>query len=448
MQVRFGGSHRKATNHGNGGNGGHANATGASTGLTLLYKRLRSRASWPRQWHWSELSKRQRQLVLATAGVAVLGAIIALWPARGFEAYGVVTAQELSISADADLTVTDCYVRVGDRVKAGDPLFVTVNGDPSATLAELGERLDSMRLRLLSLEASEPSAAPELADEAERRAEAVAALAATTDALAAMPEAPDLSAIDLDLGTADAAVDNAMAAHRRSQIQLGEIERLRALDAAPIGDLRSAEDREGARYRALQEALLRKRSLEAERGSLIAEHALARSALADRLRREQENLAAIEQRLLRQRDRLVADLGDEISRIKAERERVVEAHEPDTHLASASCVVREVAVADGTTLIAGAPIMRLDLDDRLQVQAYVPGSRRSELSTIKHAWIYPDDDGRIDGAIATRAKVALPVPEAVRQRVDFDDTKALLVVIEPEGEGELVPGEVVRLRVW
>jgi len=195
MQVRFGG-HRKDTGHGrNNGNGGQAHAVGRSSGVALLYKRLRSRARWPRAWHWREFSKRQRQAALGALGVVVIAVIIALWPARGFEAYGVVTAQELRLSADGDVTVTDCYVRVGDRVKAGDPLYVTVNGDPSGTLAELGEQLDSLRLRLLSLEASEPAAAHELADEAERQAAADAALAATRDALAAMPEAPDLSAL-------------------------------------------------------------------------------------------------------------------------------------------------------------------------------------------------------------------------------------------------------------
>lgn len=442
MRIRFNGDDRRGNGNGN-GHGGQP-----SRGLTLLYKRLRSRARWPRTWTWDALGKRQRQAVVAATGVVVLLLVILLWPARGFVAYGVVSAQELALHAEHDLEVTDCYVRVGDRVRAGDPLYVTVNGDPASRLAGLDERIGLLRLRQLALEGSEPAAAPELAAEADALADSAAALATVRDELAALPDQPDLTAFDLQLATASAAVDDAMRAHRRSQLQLGEIERLRALDAAPIGDLRSAEDREGERYGALQDALLRKRSLEEERGRAIATHALRRSALRDRLQREEEQVAAVEQRLARQRDRLVADLGDEIARLESERTRVRTAHAPRTHLAPADCVVREVSVADGTGVIAGAPIVRLDLAERLEVRAYVPGKHRGALRELRRAAIFPQDDGRIAGTVATRARVAVPVPAAVRDRMDDETASALLVVVEPAAGADLIPGEVVRLRLW
>jgi multidrug resistance efflux pump len=446
MQVRFRDGRERSDNGNGNGNGNGYRASGPA--WLRVIKRWRSRARCRRDWTWAELSIRQRRLIQAAAGILVIALVIALWPARGFTAHGVVTAQELLLNAESDLTVTDCYVRVGDRVKAGDPLYVTVNGDPRGELAELDDTMATLRLRLLGLEATEAASAPALADDAERLNQASAALATTRDALAALPEAPDLTALRLRLDSATAAVDARMEAHRRSQLQLGEMERMRALDATPIGDLRSAQDRESERYQALQEALLAKRELEAERDRLVAEHALRRSALEDQLRREEAHAQATSERLLRRRDGLMADLREEIETQRARRERLLTAHAPRTRLAPASCVIREISVADGTALVAGAPIMRIDLDDRLQIRAYVPSSQRSELASVQRAWIFPDDDGRIGGSVTARAQVALPIPPEVRQRIDSDDTKALLVVIEPEHSHELIPGEVVRLRVW
>jgi len=418
------------------------------SGWRLWYRRWRSRMRWPETWKWRNLGRKHRRIVIgAGAAVAVL-LVIALWPPKGFTAHGVVTAQEVLLNADSDLVVTDCYVRVGDRVDAGEPLYVTLTGDPGEELATLEGRMETLQIRLLSLEALDAAREPALADDVERLAQAEAAVAAAEAELAGLPSEPDLAAIDRELASADAAVDAAMSDHRRSQVTLGEIERLRALDAAPIGDLRGAEDEESRRYQVLQTALLHKRQTEGHRARVIAEHSLARAAAEDALERERERVAAIRERLELRRDRLVADLRQEIDTIREARRRLRERYRPTTVVAPASCVVREIAVTDGTALVAGDQVMRIDLDDRLQVRAYVPGHRRSAIDGIANAAIFPDDDGRIAGRVTVGGHVALPVPAAVAARGDFDQRQGLLVLVEPEEDAHLVPGEVVRLRLW
>ncbi len=401
---------------------------------------------WPERIHWKNLNQKQRLGVAVAAGFLLL-LVMFLWPTPSVTAPGVVATQTMRFSAEHGLTVTDIYVRPGDHVTAGDPLYVTVSDVAAGELATDEAERARIDARIATLTSDTPELDPDLADDNKELELSLAALAKLEAERISLDDRVALVAIERRLAETEARVDALLERHRRSQTQLEEVRRLRALDAALVADERAAADRESVRYEELQAAVRAKQELETEAEQVAITTEQRRHAIGTDIDTTAERIAGLETRLEERGGQLLTELHARRQAVSVRIDTLLKSAGAHQKVAPAAGVVSTLTVADGATVAAGHDILELTLSDRLLVEVYVPVEQRSVLNKTRRAVITTADGTQLDADIANRGSLATTIPGVIRDTLASEDNRALLVLVEPQNPGTLVPGEAVSVTL-
>ncbi len=234
----------------------------------------------------------------------------------------------ISITAPADGTIDVVFVRIGDRVEAGQPLLTFNDKQTTSQLAQLRLDVASARARAAELEASLKELDAAIAGATAQLPTPVAAVAP-----------PEAAAV---VARAQSVYNEAVAREQRAAALIAHgVAAAQELEQAQVGVRTAAEALAFARREG---------------------EAMAAAAAAQALDARSQAQAAIETQQSR-RAQLAAQL-DAIRQAQREAEAALAGATADTaHLvvrAPAPSVVTELAVQAGDRTIAGSPLVKLD----------------------------------------------------------------------------------------
>ena len=394
----------------------------------------------------------------------VRGAVIAglAWGAwslvRGtrIHSYGIVGADSTVYTAPVASHLDALYVGVGQRVGAGDALYVLVSDDARAELVAARAARLQQQTALDALIASLQQGNDATLDDVRSLQAASAAWRAVEAAHAGAIRDAQVAGAARARAQASAtpewerAVLIAAAAKRKAE-DLGVLVRL---EAASVADHARAE----------LEAHLARLSADATRAHVDAlqrEAAAAQAAdIRELLRLEadlrlarsgHDTLAEVVDRQAQNRSRQrTDDLAIQRSRLAGSDERIAYLARlagPTEVRARADGVVMALAGSEGTGLAAGAEAMTLLGTGGMWIDGYVPIGRLDDLSAYTRAEIIDPATGAvIPATIASDRPVVVVIPAAVRRQL-HDEPSAVRIRILPQTQVSLVPGSVVRLKL-
>ena len=234
----------------------------------------------------------------------------------------------LPIGAPANGIVEVVYVRVGDRVEAGQPLLTFRDRQASNAVSQLRLEIASGRARIAELEGSVKTLEAAIA----------AAVAQLPSAETPPPPAEAVAAV----ARAQAIYTEAVARERRAAaLQAHGIAATQELEAAQMAVRGAAEDLALARREADAKAAL-------AAAQVLGVRTQAESAVANQRSEREQLLAEIDATRQKQREAEAA-----LAEATADSARLVVR-------APAAAVVTELAVQPGDRAIAGSPLLKLD----------------------------------------------------------------------------------------